>query len=83
MRPVSPVLLKRASTMREVVYGAEQKEYIPLPAVRCEHGVVTTRWTMTWRERIRVALHGNIYVQILTFNAPLQPVKVRIDEPDL
>jgi hypothetical protein len=83
MRPVSPVLRKRKSSLVEIVYGADQKEYIPLPAVRCDHGVVTTRWHLDWKDRLRVALLGDIYLQVLTFNAPLQPVKVRTDEPEL
>jgi hypothetical protein len=83
MRPVAPVLRKRKSALPEIVYGADQKEYIPLPAVRCEHGVVTTRWALSLRERLRVFVTGSMYLQVLTFNAPLQPVKLRTDEPEL
>lgn len=81
MKPVSPVL--RKACHQEVTYGADQPEYLPLPAVRDEDGRVTTRWRMTWRERLRVLLTGELYLQILTFNSPLQPVKVTTCEPEV
>jgi hypothetical protein len=55
------------------VYGADQPEYLPLPAWADGHRVVT-RWRLTWRERI-VALFGrSLYMEVLTFGQPIQPI---------
>jgi len=58
------------------VFAADQPEYIPLPAYRTEDGMVITRWRLTWRERLQVLLTGNLWLSVLTFNRPLQPVKM-------
>jgi hypothetical protein len=31
---------------------------------------------MTWRERLRVLLTGDLWLTLLTFNRPLQTVKI-------
>ena len=81
MKPVSPVLPTQKTASAEVVYAANQPQYLPLPAVRTDDGMVTTRWRMDWSDRIRALITGNIYLQVLTFNNPLQPVKVMTREP--
>jgi hypothetical protein len=54
-------------------YAENQPEYLPLPVHRTDDGVVTSCWTMTWRERLRVLFTGRIWWRVLTFNHPLQP----------
>lgn len=78
MKPVSPVVSGHA----EVVYAKDQPEYLPLPAHRADDGRVTTRWQLTWKERLQVLLRGNIYLQLLTFNMPLQPVMLSTTVPE-
>lgn len=78
MKPVSPVVPGHS----EVVYAKDQPEYLPLPAHRTEDGCVTTRWKLTWQERLRVLFMGNIYLQLLTFNTPLQPVMLSTTVPE-
>ncbi len=62
-----------------VTYAEHQPEYLPLPACR-ELAVpfipVTSCWGMTWRERLRVFFTGRVFVQMLTFGQPLQPLRV-------
>lgn len=58
---------------QNVVYAANQPEYLPLPAYRTTDGSVTSCWGLTWRERMRVLFTGRIYWTQLTFNGPLQP----------
>lgn len=77
-KPVTPVLLRRAAP--EVVYAKDQPQYIPLPAVDCD-GVVTTRWKLSWAERLSVFLSGSIWLQVLTHRRPLQPVQICGKEP--
>lgn len=78
MKPVSPVI----PGLPEVVYAKDQPEYLPLPAHRAEDGCVTTRWRLTWKERLKVLVTGNIWLQLLTFNQPLQPVMLHTHLPE-
>jgi hypothetical protein len=64
---------------QNVVYGKDQKEYLPLPAKKEEDGTVTTCWELTPEERMQVFNTGKIYLKQMTFNQPLQPQNVFID----
>lgn len=81
MEPISPVIPNLA--WLEKTYAKDQPEYIPLPTLVCDSrvGDVCSRWHMTWRERLRVLLHGDIYVRVKTFNYPLQPLLLTVKEP--
>lgn len=83
MKPVSPVL--PSSSFKEVVYGAHQPQYAPLPAapVRYDDGTlsVVTRWKLSVLERLKVLLSGDIWWEQLTFGQPLQAVRPSTDEP--
>lgn len=80
MDPASPVLLNFSAP--EIVIAKDQPQYRPLPAV-VVNGMVTTRWRLSWRDRLIVFLGGNIWLQILTFGNPLQPVKLSSEEPQM
>ena len=73
MRPVSLSPTASIDGM-EVVYAADQPEYQPLPVWRWPDGTLITRWRLTWRERIRALLGGDLYLQVMTFGNPLQPL---------
>lgn len=77
MYPASPVI----KGQKEVIYAKDQPEYNPLPAIRQSDGCIVTRWQCTWRERLRVLLTGSIYLEVLTFNSPLQPLKMSVEPP--
>ena len=79
MRPVSPVI--PSVDFPEVVYAKDQPQYIPLPVVKEADGRVTTRWKLTWKERLKVFLAGNVYLQVCTFNHPLQPLRMTAEPP--
>lgn len=80
MRPVSPVI--PGTTLPEVTFAENQEEYLNLPALRSADGKVLCRWRMTWKERLRVLVTGNLYVFLLTFNQPLQPIALQTEQPD-
>jgi len=82
MRAESPVLPSRPN-LKEVVFAEDQPEYLRLPAVRSVHGAVTSRFHLTWMERLAVVLNGDVWVTLLTFKQPLQPLKVSAIEPTL
>lgn len=79
MKPISPVI----KGYEEVVYAKDQPEYLSLPAIRQSDGCIVTRWQMSWYERIKTLLTGSIYLEVLTFNNPLQPLKMSVDAPEI
>lgn len=71
--------------MAEHLYAADQSEYDRLPAFKTndQYGKVTTRWKLSWRERWAILVHGDLWLQLLTFNKPLQPVKLMVTQPPI
>jgi hypothetical protein len=82
MEAVSPVMPGSASI--EVVLGAGQPEYIPLPAVylNCESLPMITRWRLSDEERVRIAKGADFVFTQLTFGMPFQPVHFQVSMPD-
>lgn len=62
-----------------VVYAKDQPEYIPLPAHKTKDGHVTSCWTFTLKERLRILFGAKVYWTQMTFNRPLQPVRPSLD----
>lgn len=82
MKPMSPVLPKQPMFI-ETIIAKDQPEYQPLPAVITTDGTVISRWSLTWRERLRVLWTGSLWFQQLTFGYPLQPQLPQVKEPTL
>jgi hypothetical protein len=82
MIPVSPVL--PGSESIEVIFGANQPEYEPLPAVYLDNAArpVITRWRLTDEERTDIANGCDIVLTQLTFCAPFQPIHIQLAGPD-
>ncbi len=59
-------------------YAKNQPPYLPLPAHKTDNGLVTSCWSLSILERLRVLFTGRIYLKMLTFNKPLQPLKVLV-----
>ena len=64
-----------------ITYAENQPEYLSLPAHKSDDGEVTSCWGLSFFERLRVAVTGRIYLSVLTFNQPLQPLKMLIKKP--
>lgn len=67
-----------------VVFGANQPEYRPLPAEYRggKSGEILTCWELSPDELKRVQETGKIWLGVLTFGQPLQPVFVAVDKPE-
>ena len=65
------------------VYGANQPEYKDLPAQRYDGplGQVVTCWKLSPEELRKVQETGEIWLSLLTFGNPLQPVMLTVDHP--
>jgi hypothetical protein len=59
-----------------VVIAKEQPPYRPLPVARLagKKGRVVSRWNLTGEERARIAAGEDLYLEVLTFGLPLQPL---------
>ena len=64
-------------------FAENQPEYLPLPAHKSKDGIVTSCWGLSLRQRLRLLFSGRMFLQIMTFNKPLQPLKITINKPDL
>lgn len=56
------------------VYGADQKEYKPLPAHESNAGIVTTCWEPSEEELKTIVETKRIYISLCTFGQKLQPI---------
>lgn len=69
----------------EIVMAKDQPEYNPLrvlPGITRE-GERLSRWTLTEKQREAVASGADIFLELLTFNSPMQPVRMAVsDEPN-
>jgi hypothetical protein len=91
VQPVSPILpnhvgLAAVTTgLKNTMYAEHQAQYKRLPALvaMAQPGRATTRWQLTWRERWKVLLTGELWIQGLTFCRPLMPLKPMVDEPSV
>lgn len=74
MKPMSQII--PGFNIQTVVFAEDQPEYVALPAWKGPDGMVVTRWKLSWMERLRILLGGSLWLSVLTFNKPLQPVKL-------
>jgi len=82
MKPISPVVVGFEDL--EVVYAKDQPQYIPLPALPIDNGNgLVTHWRLDWRERLRALFFGDLYLRVLTFKQPLQPISLSLSKPEL
>ena len=63
-----------------VVYGKDQEGVEPLPVCKFENGEVVSCWRLTWKEAFKLLFKRKIWVSVLTYNKPLQPICVS-EEP--
>jgi hypothetical protein len=75
---IIPVKGPRPKGSSVVVYGSEQEQYLPLPALRLndEFGTVRSFWKLTVRERFILLFRGVVCLDLLTFHKPIQPQKL-------
>lgn len=63
-------------------FAKNQPEYLPLPAMREEDGTVTTCWQLTEEEIIDLVRTRKLYISIMTFNEPLQPIRPWVEKAE-
>jgi hypothetical protein len=70
---------------REIVYAKNQPEYIPLRTLVSAGAdrKVISRWSLTPEQRKAVADGADIYLTLLTFQNPLQPILMTVSDGKL
>jgi len=76
---MKPIKFKEAN----VIYGKNQKEYEPLPALKFEDGTMVTCWRLSWRELLSIVWKRKVWVSVLTFNKPLQPLYITTKQEEV
>lgn len=67
-------------SLRRVVIGADQSEYVPLPSILFPDGKILTEWELSEAERDRIARGERIRLWIWTGGQPLQPVMLVVTD---
>lgn len=72
----------------EIVIARDQPEYIPLPALPLDFPVeggtafgVLTRWRLTDEEREAISNGADLWVSLITFGQPMQPIRIETTCP--
>jgi hypothetical protein len=67
---------------KEVVFAKDQPEYIPLRALVStgDDKSVLTRWALTQEQRKSISDGSDIYLELLTFGEPLQPIRIIVSD---
>ena len=66
-----------------VVFAKDQKPYLPLPAYQDDRqgGRIFHCWQLSVRERIKILWTGKLWINVLNFKQPPQPIKPMVDSP--
>lgn len=59
----------------------DQEEYLTLPA-NVESGVVSFAFKLKLKDILKVIFKRRVFIYILTFNQPLQPIHVNVDRKE-
>ena len=62
------------------VYGDKQPQYQPLSAHKTKDGNVVSCWELSEREIAKIVKTKRIWLSVLTFNKPLQPVLLSVNK---
>lgn len=67
---------------KEIVYAKHQPQYLPLRTLVGDDKDrrVLSRWSPTAEQRLAIANGADIYLQMLTFGQPLQPILMLISD---
>lgn len=82
MKPISPIV--PAFAHLEYVLAENQEPYIPLPVLPVDDAQkLISRWRLSWRERFRILIRGDLYVWVWTFGQRLQPIALDTRVPEI
>ena len=82
MIPIKPEIDEMLG-WKHVVYAENQREYIPLPVLKelGPQGHLISCWKLSWREKFKLLFGNKIWLTLMTFQQPLQPIRISTDKP--
>lgn len=70
----------------EITIAEDQEQYMPITVapVTFSDGAfgIVSRWTFTPEERARIAAGEDLYVTLMTFRQPMQPISLDVGRPE-
>ena len=65
------------------VYAKDQPQYLSLPVYEDDEqgGRVFHCWGLSLKERLQILFRGKLWVMVLNFHQPLQPIKFLVRNP--
>ena len=67
----------------DIVFGKNQLEYMPLPAKQVDDKTIMTCWELTDEDILLINSSKKIWLGIMTFGKPLQPVLLTASRTDI
>ena len=66
-----------------IIFAKNQPPYIPLPAYQddIQGGRIFHCWKLTLLERLKILFTGKLWVNVLNFKQPPQPIKLMVNSP--
>ena len=66
----------------EIVMAKDQPEYNPLRVLPgfSKEGERLSRWTLSPAQRDAIANGADIFLELLTFNQPMQPIRIAVSD---
>lgn len=68
---------------QNIVFAKNQTPYLPLPAYQDyeQGGRIFHCWQLSLRERFKMLLTGKLWINVLNFKQPPQPIKPMANNP--
>lgn len=68
---------------QNIIFAKNQSPYLPLPAYQDyeQGGRIFHCWRLNLKERFKILFTGRLWINVLTFNQPPQPIKPMVDTP--
>ena len=63
-----------------IVWAKNQPPYLPLPAYTNDKETISC-WKLTWKERFKVFMNGQLWLRQMNFGESLQPQAPTVDVP--
>lgn len=80
--PLAPKRIHDWPNDRRWSYGGVEYRQLEGIAIGDESGTLTFLFELTWHDRLRVLFGRGVYVSVMAFRQPLQPLRVDVTEPE-
>lgn len=78
---MKPIAFEEAN----VIYAKDQEQYGDLPSFKYpdETGTVVSCWKLSFWERVKLLFTGKLWLTLMTFHNPLQPIYMTVDKEEV